>query len=106
MACRIVKDNRARIKAEVRARLQTIVQDGAEAVAEAARANAPVKTGALRDSIGVTAGEGMKRTVGVGVDYAPAVELGTTTRAATPFLSPALEQVVPDIKRDGRKILD
>ena len=64
----------------------SIVRKIAEAIAARARRLVAVKTGALRDSIRVT-DEGIE----VDKDYAGAVELGTATRAARPFVRPAIE---------------
>ncbi len=65
----------------------SIVKSISTAIADRARRIVAVKTGALRDSIKVTA-DGIE----VGEDYAGAVELGTHKRAAQPFIRPAIEQ--------------
>lgn len=57
----------------------------AEVVANAAKGNAPVATGQLRDSI-----KAQGNHVVVEAPYASFVELGTRNRAATPYLTPAL----------------
>ena len=57
-------------------------------VAEGARAQAPVDTGALRDSI--AAGPD---NVTVGVEYAGFVEYGTVNMPPEPFLRPAADTV-------------
>ncbi len=66
----------------------------AEETAELAKTFAPVKTGALRDSIKV---ESNRRTgeahVVVGVDYGVVAEYGRYNRASHPFMSPAVEIV-------------
>lgn len=62
-----------------------------ETVAEAARANAPVETGALRESIEV---KPIPDTNDVGVFmawYGPFVEHGTVNAPPRPFLVPAAE---------------
>lgn len=70
----------------------------AEETAEEAKLNAPVKTGALRDSIHVVVNEhtGDAR-VEVGVPYGAAVELGHHQGGiyipAHPYMSPATEHV-------------
>lgn len=58
-----------------------------ERIADRARQLVPVKSGKLKQSIRAT-NDGVE----VGEDYAAAVELGTATRAARPFLRPAIEQ--------------
>lgn len=66
-------------------------QEIASRIAETARANAPVASGKLRDSISASEGE-----VNVGVDYALFVEIGTENQAAQPFLSPAVQDHADD----------
>lgn len=63
----------------------------ASEVAESAKANAPVDSGALRDSIVAT-----ENSVEVGADYALFVEIGTEHQAAQPFLSPAVQDHAGD----------
>lgn len=64
------------------------------------KANAPVATGALRDSIGVTfygdgRSGGMSAVVGPTVRYGLFQERGTAKMAAQPFAGPALQAVDP-----------
>ena len=66
--------------------LTQVERDTAARVAAAARANAPVLTGELRDSIEVEGTDVVARAA-----HAPHVELGTVDQAAQPFLSPAVE---------------
>ena len=67
------------------------VQQTAEELVADARAREPVKTGRLRDSIGVVEQMGQRAVVGVAADYAPLVEFGGVSRTATPFWTPATE---------------
>lgn len=60
----------------------------ANAIADRAKFLCPVKSGALRASISAGA-----EIVEVTEDYAGLVEFGTATRAAKPFVRPAIEQV-------------
>ena len=60
-----------------------------EAVADEARAMCPVDTGALRNSIAVSAGNDGAE-ISADADYAAYVEFGTWKMAAQPFLVPAL----------------
>lgn len=65
-----------------------------------AEINAPVDTGALRNSIGTTiTGDGrhgsMTAIVGPTVNYAVYVELGTSRMGAQPFLFPAADRHGP-----------
>ncbi len=59
----------------------------AEIIADRAKQNAPVKSGALRQSIHA---EGDSVIADAG--HASVVELGTATRAAKPYMRPAIEQ--------------
>ena len=53
-----------------------------------AKAKAPVDTGRLRNSITHEV-DGQDAYIGSNVEYAPYVELGTSTQKARPFLKPA-----------------
>lgn len=57
----------------------------------------PVDTGLLRNSITHTQ-EDKTAIIGSNVEYAPYVELGTSKRAATPFLTPAIQDNVGEYK--------
>jgi len=73
-------------------------------VAEKARANAPVRTGAMREAITYTlevqenAVEGIMG-VGKKAFYARFIELGTSKLAARPFLRPAVFENEAEIMR-------
>lgn len=83
--------------------VRDVIREQAESVLNAAKAAAPVDTGALRDSIKARySNKGLRARIGVfrftkrqiakgAVDtfYAAFVELGTQYRKATPFLFPA-----------------
>ena len=82
-----------RITAEMKPKAAKIVETYGLAVTGTAAQNAPVDTGALRNSItseSQMTGE-MTFTVQDGVEYGQFVELGTSRMAAQPFLIPALE---------------
>ncbi|SFJ17876.1 phage protein, HK97 gp10 family [Terrisporobacter glycolicus] len=55
-----------------------------------AKANTPVDTGRLRESITTTSGD-MEVEVGTNVEYAHFIEFGTRYQNAQPFLEPAAE---------------
>jgi HK97 gp10 family phage protein len=67
-----------------------LVAETARKIAADAAQRAPVRTGALRDSIRVE-GAGSSSTVVAGVPYAVYVEYGTSRMGAQPFFWPALE---------------
>lgn len=56
-----------------------------------AKVNAPVKTGALRNSIQASQESQLSWRIGVGVEYGLYQELGTRFMPAHPFLTPAVE---------------
>lgn len=65
-----------------------------------AKINAPVDTGALKNSIGTTlTGDGrhgsMTATIGPTVNYGIFVELGTSKMGAQPYLFPAADRHAP-----------
>ncbi|MHB1001279.1 MAG: HK97-gp10 family putative phage morphogenesis protein [Armatimonadota bacterium] len=69
----------------------------AQAIADEAKSLAPVRTGALRDSIEwIKIGD--ERFVGAGVPYAMQVEYGTSRSQAQPFLRPAIVSAVNAIR--------
>lgn len=75
---------------KIRERARQAVAAAADAVQADARAEVPVDTGALKDSITVE-NSGLSADVSAGEHYAPFVEFGTSTRPAQPFLTPAAE---------------
>lgn len=83
------------------------VGEAAQACAVIARQLVPVRTGALRDSIAAYRNTRLNWVVGAAEPYAKFVELGTSTRAAQPFLRPAAEAVKPKLMRrlQGMKVL-
>ena len=84
----------AAAREHIRAGAQAAVSECAEAVAEQARADCPVASGRLRESIGVEVcadGDVIEAQVAASVPYAAAVELGSHHSPPRPFLFPALE---------------
>ena len=75
--------------AALRAAFEEIGQN-AEAYAKAA---CPVDTGRLRNSISHKSTERMMQ-VGTNVEYAPAVELGTSRQKPQPYLRPSVEDYI------------
>jgi HK97 gp10 family phage protein len=74
-------------------------------VLDEAKRNAPVATGALRASGRMVRGGPTSYLVmfgggGTGVNYAAAVEFGSSTRGPKPFLRPAVGKVLPQAKRE------
>ena len=74
--------------------LQKAVDEAAAKVADAAKAIAPVDTGALQASIHVVTGKDGEAEVIADVPYAVFVEFGTINDTAQPFLRPAADSVI------------
>jgi HK97 gp10 family phage protein len=62
-----------------------------------ARSRAPVRTGALRNSIHAIPDATGRWRVAVGVPYGYFVEFGTHRQAAQPYLLPAVQEVAKEI---------
>src|SRR5262245_57114040 len=85
------------IAAELRPRVSKALRMGADTIAQDARNAVPVESGDLRDSIDVAASGAGRWQVRAGnreAYYAGLVEFGTSQRAATPYLVPAVEKNV------------
>lgn len=98
---------------KVRRELVTAIRTEADRLADAVKAAAPVKTGALRDSVKVrrtrndltlyvTAGgeattKEIRQGSGTDYDYSLAVEYGTTKEHAQPFFYPTVRAMEDEI---------
>lgn len=92
---RINLDRLEELKKELRPRAKQLIRAAAFEVQGKAQVNAPVDTGALKNSIEATEVGIYTWWVIVGVDYGAFVELGTSRMAAQPYLTPAVEEVAP-----------
>lgn len=79
------------ISAKAAARARALIVATARNVEGAAKANAPVLTGNLRNSIETMPGEDLSARVNVGAYYGIYVEYGTSRMGAEPFLTPAVD---------------
>lgn len=84
--------------------LQTALERACLIVEADARERCPVDTGQLQASI-TSEVDGLVGSVGTNVEYAPYVELGTSTMSAQPFLLPSLEANRSKIERCFEKLL-
>lgn len=91
---------------EVTAVLQQVVTEVARTIKAEARQRAPVRTGALRDSIHNRPVGKLSEEVVAEVDYAVYVELGTTRTPPRPFLGPAAQSVVGRVEGLVRQALE
>jgi len=82
-----VESNTARVTADLKRRIDEVIADTAEAIADGAYARAPRRTGYLASTIGSDA-----TTAWVGANYATYVNYGTRWMAAQPFFSEAVAQ--------------
>ncbi|GAA2183383.1 hypothetical protein GCM10009785_26740 [Brooklawnia cerclae] len=95
---------------EATRKAQLAVAKAAFDVEAQAKEIAPVKTGALKASIGVgISSDGLTAEVGPTVEYGPEVEYGTSRMAPRAYLGPALDVVGPSfaaaIEQIGGEIL-
>jgi len=65
----------------------------AERVKERVKQNAPIDTGALRASITVNKVKKMEYRIGSNLDYAMAIEYGSSSNSAQPYFRPAINSV-------------
>ena len=90
----------AAYKAKLAAATKKTVDETLHQIAEEARSNAPVDTGALRESIHVEEETGLAGKVVADADYAIDVELGTSHAPAQPFLGPAYFKALTEVAAD------
>lgn len=91
------------LKAQMKINADLAAGRSARIIARDAAANAPVLTGALRDSIRAEREGSGEWVVIVGVDYGLYVEFGTMYMAAQPFLIPAAQRRFPYFEDDMRR---
>lgn len=75
----------------VRERLALGLAKIAKDIEADAKSRAPVRTGALKNSIQERRVRQLAREINVGVDYGAFVEFGTVRMAPRPYLTPAVE---------------
>ncbi len=81
-----------------------VLKSGLRVEAEAKR-RAPVRTGALRNSIRSEMEDEFTAVIGAYMPYAIYVEFGTRKMEARPYLRPAVEVVEPEFKKELKAIL-
>lgn len=76
---------------------QEIVKNLGVIAHKSARSNAPVDTGALKQSITLEVGRA-EAEIGSALEYAPHLEYGTSKQAAQPYLRPAIRDAQKEVK--------
>lgn len=84
---------------ELDATLSTEVRAAGSAIEAHGKANAPVLTGYLRNSIGMDH-EGLRAVIGPTAAYGPEQEFGTRFMAGRHFMSRAADTVTPEFERN------
>lgn len=84
--------------------LEEVFKQYGDKVVREAKENAPVRTGALRDSLDYVADKNSVAFV-AGVDYASYVELGTSKMDPQPYLFPALVANEKMLEKEIRKAI-
>lgn len=104
------------IEATLRGQRGRVGREGAQTVRRhahgleaLAKMNAPVDTGALRNSIGTsTTGDGrhggISATVSTSIRHAAFQEWGTSRQPPQAYMGPALDRVAPDFVEDCRRL--
>lgn len=92
-----ITDNSAELEKLLHENFQTAFEEIGQTAEAYAKEMCPVDTGRLRNSIGHQASE-REVVVGTNVEYAPAVELGTSRREPKAFLRPSIENYIDKYK--------
>lgn len=85
-----VESNKDDVLSEVARKLDKALEIIGLTAEAYAKTNCPVDTGNLRNSITHRTGENYV-AIGTNVEYAPYVEMGTSSMKARPYLQPAIE---------------
>lgn len=101
---KVIFNRLPQLAGEIKAQGEALVQKTADDIVTGAQDRAPVRTGALRDSIH-REGAGSESRVIAGAPYAVYVEYGTSRMGAQPFFWPALEVERPIYLAAWRAIL-
>ncbi|XES76374.1 MAG: HK97-gp10 family putative phage morphogenesis protein [Candidatus Bathyarchaeia archaeon] len=95
----------SRFDQETLTQLQSKLAAWAESVKAEAVRLVPVRTGRLKTSIYARTQE-WQAQVGATAPYAAAIELGSSSRRARPFLQPALQKRLPELERTLRQAIE
>jgi HK97 gp10 family phage protein len=81
--------------------VSTVLRDTGQSLAESMKADAPVATGELRNSIRVDV-KNAEFEISIDAEHALPVEFGTHTTRAKPFIRPNVETHTEQFKKDMR----
>lgn len=93
----IVFDFLPEIAAGMTAKAAAAVAKAAHDIEAGAKAEAPIDTGALRNSIQANPEGALAWVIAVGIEYGIYQEFGTSKMPAHPFLIPAFTRVAPTL---------
>lgn len=88
-----------RARGKVAKSVGIVLDKTAASVQRTAQMRAPVDTGNLRNSIGVSRTGATSREIGPTANYGVFVEFGTSRMGPQPFMGPALESVRPSFEQ-------
>ena len=101
----LLENKLPRIAEELRPRAGRLVRKAAADITASAQMRAPVDTGFLRNSIHWTQAGELTAIVTVGAEYGIYVEYGTRKMRAQPYLGPAVDTVLPQLRAAIREIV-
>lgn len=102
----ITADHTQEIIAKAHEAVAAAVRDAAAQLESRAKEMAPVRTGALRDSIHTEMDGDLVAQVGSDLDYSVYQEYGTSRMPAHPFMTPAAEEARQIFEDDLRGIAE
>ena len=96
----IKKDYTDEVNKDIQSAITEALETIGKRVVAYAKADCPVDTGKLRDSIQYVVDDSDNSlSVGTNVEYAPYVEMGTSRQKAQPFLRPAVTEHTDEYKK-------
>jgi HK97 gp10 family phage protein len=98
-------ESMSRFDSAMQSRIQEQLSEWAESVKADAERLVPVRTGYLQSTIYAKA-QDWQIEVGAEATYAAAVEFGTRSQRAQPYLSPAVEAYLPNLEQTLLQAVD
>ncbi|GBD17574.1 hypothetical protein HRbin27_00056 [bacterium HR27] len=99
-------DNKVpKVAEQLRPRAGQLVRKAAADITASAKNRAPVDTGNLRNSITWQRAGELTAIVNVGAEYGIYVEYGTRKMRAQPYLGPAVDEVLPELRAALRELV-